>query len=92
MIRLRNILYHVWCHNRERLPGKNDDADDDDDDDDDAGDLSIADMAATDDEVAEILTKYISQLQCIIHAQIHHILWEQYSTLHSTISNIMSYM
>ena len=82
----------MCCHNRERLPGNNDDADDDDDDDDDAGDLSIADMAATDDEVAEILTKYISQLECIIHAQIHHILWEQYSTLHSTISNIMSYM
>ena len=92
MIRLRNILYHVCCNNRERLPGKNDDADDDDDDDDDAGDMSIADMAATDDEVAEILTKYISQLQHIICAQIHHTLWEQFSTLHSTISNIMSYM
>ena len=63
----------MCCHNRERLPGKNDDADADDDDDDDAGDLSIADMAATDDEVAEILTKYISQLQHIIRVQIHHI-------------------
>ena len=62
------------------------------DDDDDAGDTSIADIAATDDEVAEILTKYISQLQHIICAQIHHILWEQFSTLDSTISNIMSYM
>ena len=57
MIRLRIILYHVCCHNRERLPGNNDDADDDDDDDDDAGGLSIADMAATDDEVAEIFDK-----------------------------------
>ena len=90
MIRLRNILYHVCCNNRERLPGKDDDEDDDDDN--DAGDTSIADIAATDEEVAEILTKYISQLQHIICAQIHHILWEQFSTLDSTISNIMSYM
>ena len=79
----------MCCNNRERLPGKNDDADDDDDD--DAGDMSIADMAATDDEVAEILTKYMSQLQHIICAQIHHILWEQFSTLHSTISNIVHF-
>ena len=91
MIRLRNILYNVCCNNRERLPGKDDDEDDDDDDD-NVGDTSIADIAATDDEVAEILTKYISQLQHIICAQIHHILWEQFSTLDSTISNIMSYM
>ena len=55
----------MCCNNRERLPGKNDDEDDDDDD---AGDMSIADMAATDDEVAEILTKYISQLKHIICA------------------------
>ena len=48
------ILYHVCCSNRERLPGKDDDEDDDDDD---AGDTLIADIAATDDEVAEILTK-----------------------------------
>ena len=90
MIRLRNILYHVCCNNRERLPGKDDDEDDDDDD--NVGDTSIADIAATDDEVAEILTKYISQLLHIICAQIHHILWEQFSTLDSTISNMMSYM
>ena len=85
----------MCCNNRERLPGKDDDEDDDDDnddDDDDAGDTSIADIAATDDEVAEILTKYISQLQHIICAQIHHILWEHFCTLDSTISNIMSYM
>ena len=63
----KNILYHVCCNNRERLPGK-------DDDDDDAGDMSISDIAATDDEVAEILSKYISQLQHIICAEIHHIL------------------
>ena len=80
----------MWCHNRERLPGKNYDADDDDDD--DAGDLSIADMAATDDEVAEIWQNTYHNCNAIIHAQIHHILWEQYSTLHSTISNIISYM
>ena len=80
----------MCCNNRERLPGKDDDEDDDDDD--DAGDTSVADIAATDDEVAEILTKYISQLQHIICAQIHHIFWEQFSTLDSTISNIMSYM
>ena len=90
MIRQKNILYHVCCNNRERLPGKDDDEDDDDDD--DAGDMSIADISATDDEVAKILTKYISQLQHIICAQIHHILWEQFSTINSTISNIMSYM
>ena len=78
----------MCCNNRERLPGK----DDDEDDDDDAGDMSIADIAATDDEAVEILTKYISQLQHIICAQIHHILWEQFCTLDSTISNIMSYM
>ena len=71
----------------ERLPGKDDDDDDDDDvdDDDDAGDMSISDIAATDDEVAEILSKYISQLQHIICAEIHHILWEQFSTLDTTI-------
>ena len=64
VIRLRNILYHVCCNNRERLPGKDDDEDDDDDDDDDdAGDTSKADIAATDEDVTEILTKYISQLQ-----------------------------
>ena len=79
----------MCCNNRERLPGKDDDEDDDDDD---AGDMSISDIAATDDEVAEILSKYISQLQHIICAQIHHILWDQFSTLDSTISNIMSYM
>ena len=90
MIKLRNILYHVCCNNRERLPGKDDDEDDDDDD--NVGDTSIADIAATDDEVAEILTTYISQLQHIICAQIHHILWEQCTTLDSTISNSMSYM
>ena len=50
----KNILYHVCCNNRERLPGKDDD---DDNDDDDAGDMSISDIAATDDEVAEILYK-----------------------------------
>ena len=33
---------------------------DDDDDDDDVGDMSICNIAATDDEVAEILRKYIS--------------------------------
>ena len=58
----------MCCNNRERLPGK------DDDDDDDAGNMSISDIAATDDEVAEILTKYILQLQHIICAQIHNIL------------------
>ena len=79
----------MCCNNRERLPGK---YDDDDDDDDDAGNMSISDIAGTDDEVAEILTKYISQLQHIICAQIHNILWEQFSTLDITISNIMSYM
>ena len=61
----------MCCNNRERLPGKDDDEDDDDDD--NVGDTSIADITATDDEVAEILTKYISQLQHIICAQIHHI-------------------
>ena len=90
MIKLRNILYHVCCNYRERLPGKDDDEDDDDDN--NVGDMSIADIAATDDEVAEILIKYISQLQHIICAQIHHILWEQCSTLDTTISDIMSYM
>ena len=58
MIKLRNILYHVCCNNRETLPGKDDDEDDDDDD--NVGDMSIAGIAATDDEVAEILIKYIS--------------------------------
>ena len=72
MIRLTNILYHVCCNNREGLPGKDDD--DDDDDDDNAGDMSICNIAATDDEVDEILRKYISQLQHIICAQRHHIL------------------
>ena len=90
MIKLRNILYHVCCNNRERLPGKDDDEDDDDDD--NVGVMSIADITATDDEVAEILIKYISQLQHVICAQIHHILWEQCSTLDSPTSNIMSYM
>ena len=80
----------MCCNYRERLPGKADDEDDDDDD--NVGDTSIADIGATDDEVAEILIKYISQLQHIICAQIHHILWEQYSTLDTTISDIMSYM
>ena len=81
----------MCCNNKEGLPGKDDDEDDDDDDDDDdnVGDIPIADIAATDDEVAEILTKYISQLQHIICAQIHHILWEQCTTLDSTISNSM---
>ena len=78
----------MCCNNRERLPGKDDDEDDDDDD--DAGDTSIADIAATDDEVAEILTKYISQLQHIICAQIHHILWEQF--LHTGQYNIQYYV
>ena len=40
---------------RESLPG-----DDDDDDDDDAGDISICDIQATDDAVAEIFRKHIS--------------------------------
>ena len=51
MIKLRNILYHVCCNNREKLPGKDDDEDDDDNDD-NVGDMSIADITATDDEVA----------------------------------------
>ena len=55
MIRLKNILYHVCCNNRERLPGKDDDEDYAADDD-DTGDMSISDIAATDDKVAEILT------------------------------------
>ena len=58
----------MCCNNRERLPGKDDDEDDDDDD--NVGDMSIADNTTTDDEVAEILIKYISQLQHIICAQI----------------------
>ena len=62
----------MCCNNRKRLPGKDDDEDDDNDDD-NVGDTSIADIAATDDEVAEILIKYISQLQHVICAQIHHI-------------------
>ena len=41
----------------ESLPG---DDDDDDDDDDDTGDISICDMQATDDEVAETCRKHIS--------------------------------
>ena len=85
MIRLKNILYHVCCNNRESLPGE-------DDDDDDAGDMSICNIAATDDEVTEILRKYISQLHHIICAQIHHILCEQFSRLYTTISNIISYI
>ena len=76
-------------HNRESLPGEEED---DDDDDDDAGDMSICDIEATDDEVAEILRKYRSQLHHIICAQIHHILYEQFSRLDTIISNIMSYI
>ena len=77
----------MCCNNREILPGE-----DDDDDGDDAGDMSICNIQATDDEVAEILRKYISQLHHIICAQIHHILCEQFSRLDTTISNIMSYI
>ena len=56
----------MCCNNRESLPGEDDD---DDDDDDDAGDMSICNIQATDDEVAEILRKHISQLHHIICAQ-----------------------
>ena len=70
------------------LPGE----DNDDDDDDDAGDMSVCNIQATDDEVTEILRKYISPLHHIICAQIHHILCEQYSRLDTTIFNIMSYL
>ena len=77
----------MCCNNRESLPG-----DDDDDDDDDAGDISICNIQATGDEVAEIFRKHISQSHHIICAQIHHILCEQFSRLDTTISNIMSYI
>ena len=53
------ILYHVCYNNRGSLPGGGG-GDDDDDDDDDTGDISICDMQATDDEVAEIFRKHIS--------------------------------
>ena len=79
----------MCCNSRESLPG---DDDDDDDDDDDAGDISICDIQATDDEVAEIFRKHISWLHHIICAQIYHILCEQFSILDTTISNIMSYI
>ena len=45
-------------HNRESLPG--DDDNDDDDDDDDTGDISICDVQATDDEVAEIFRQQVT--------------------------------
>ena len=54
--------------------------------------MSICNIQATEDEVAEILRKHISQLHHIICAQIHHILCEQFSRLDTTISNIMSYI
>ena len=92
MNKTKNILYHVCCNNRESLPGDDDDDDGDDDDDDDAGDMSICNIQSMDDEVAEILRKYISQLHHIICVQIHHILCEQFSRLETTISNIMSYI
>ena len=79
----------MCCNNRESLPGG---GDDDDDDDDDEGDMSICNIQATDDEVAEIFRKHISQLHHIICAQIHHILCEQFRRLDTTISNIMSYI
>ena len=56
------ILYHVCCNSRESLPGD----DDDDDDDNDTSDMSICNIQATDDEVAEIFRKHISQLHHII--------------------------
>ena len=62
------------------------------DDDDDAGDISICDIQATDDAVAEIFRKHISWLHNIICAQIHHILCEQFRRLDTTICNIMSYI
>ena len=68
------------------------DDDDDEEDDDDTGDISICDMQATDDEVAEIFRKHISCLHNIICAQIHHILCEQFRRLDTTISNIISYI
>ena len=76
----------MCCNNRESLPGE------DDDDDDDAGDILICSIQATDDKVAEIFRKHISQSHYIICAQIHHILCEQFSRLDTTISNIMSYI
>ena len=76
----------MCCNNRESLPG------DDDDDDDGAGDISICDIQATHDEIAEIFRKHISQSHHIICAWIHHILCEQFSRLDTTICNIMSYI
>ena len=52
----------MCCNSRESLPGD----DDDDDDDNDTSDMSICNIQATDDEVAEIFRKHISQLHHII--------------------------
>ena len=84
----KTTKYIICAVTIKSLPGD----DDDDDDDDCAGDISICDIQATDDAVAEIFRKQTSSSHHIICAQIHHILCEQFRRLDPTISNIMSYI